>query len=78
MDESQPESQSAILLQSILDLLVSAGYVDAGNPDVSAEHKLTAGLLWCIAAAQSNVVTNSVAPASDRYLILSPFLSHLN
>lgn len=59
----QPESTNR-RLQSILDLLSSAGYADAHKPDITAPEKLAGGLALCVAAlnppnSQIDVVVSS-------------------
>ncbi|EXC32578.1 hypothetical protein L484_002524 [Morus notabilis] len=66
----QPESTNR-RLQSILDLLSSAGYADAHKPDITAPEKLAGGLAWCVAALNSPnsqidvVVSSETLPHED-------------
>ncbi|KAK9273925.1 hypothetical protein L1049_018737 [Liquidambar formosana] len=73
---AEPEVESKLLsdLMPILDLLASAGYVDARNADLSASDKLAGGLEWCISAVKatghhSDVVIDETLGPEDKIKI---------
>ncbi|XXG47572.1 hypothetical protein AAC387_Pa02g2197 [Persea americana] len=63
---SEPEAERDPLLKAILDLLLSAGYSRARESSVSAFDKVSGGLAWCIAAANSSVTDLDDVICSDQ------------
>ncbi|KAJ8644674.1 hypothetical protein MRB53_006422 [Persea americana] len=63
---SEPEAERDPLLKAILDLLLSAGYFRARESSVSAFDKVSGGLAWCIAAANSSVTDLDDVICSDQ------------
>lgn len=72
---SEPEAERDPLLKAILDLLLSAGYSRARESSVSAFDKVSGGLAWCIAAANSSVTDLDDVICSDQTQVLLSIFS---